>query len=313
MTDSSRREEAEAEEAVVEQAVAEPAGDGRIAVVIVTRNRVRQLCANLPRHLSLPERPRVVVIDDGSNDGTAEVVRARFPGVEVISLTASRGAVARNVGLDAVAEPYIAFSDDDAWFAGGTLRRAAGILDAHPRLAVLNPHVLVGTSQRLDPVCAEMARSPLPSAPGQPGHPLLGFIACSVVVRREALREIGGFCERLRVGGEEKLASWDLAAAGWQLSYVPELVAFHCPPPPAAGTRRQVQTLRNDLWTNWLRRPLVPAWRASLRDLRRAGSAGTGLRALGEAMAGASWVLRKRRPCPPGVEHLISLLENAGA
>jgi GT2 family glycosyltransferase len=282
---------------------------GKLAVVVVTRNRVSQLCATLPRHLSLPERPRVVVVDDASTDGTADVVRERFPQVKLLALAEARGAVARNVGLEAVAEPYIAFSDDDAWFAPGTLRRAAELLDAHPRLAVVNPRVLVGDAQRLDPVCAEMAASPLPLATGQPGRALLGFIACAVVVRRKAVLEVGGFCEQLRVGGEEKLLSWDLAAAGWQLSYVPELVARHCPVGTAGRRGRRTQTLRNDLWVNWLRRSPSAAARATVRELRRAGPAGTTLRAVAEAVAGMAWVVRERRVCPPRVEQMISLLE----
>lgn len=283
---------------------------GRVAVVVVTRNRVTRLCETLEHHLRLPGRPRVVVVDDASEDGTAETVRERFPSVQVISLPEPQGAVARNLGLEAVSEPYVAFSDDDAWFAPDTLERAVEAFEAHPRLAVIAPRILVGPERRLDPVCEDMARSPLPSVAGQPGHPLLGFIACAVMVRRRAVLEVGGFCERLEVGGEEKLLSWDLAAAGWQLSYVPELVGHHCPPPPAGRTRRRVQTLRNELWVNWLRRPLVPAARATIRELRRGGARRVTLRAATEAAAGAGWVIRERTRCPPRVERMISLLED---
>jgi GT2 family glycosyltransferase len=282
----------------------------QIAIVVVSRNRARELAQTLPRHLSLPERPRVVLVDDASTDGTADMVRSRFPPVEVIAMTRWRGAVARNVGLHAVPEPYVAFCDDDAWFEPGALQRAVEVLNAHPRLAVVSPRILVGAQHRLDPVCEEMARSPLPAAPGQPGHPLLGFLACAVAVRRAAVLDVGGFCERLKVGAEEKLLSWDLAAAGWQMSYLPDLVAHHCPPVHARRPRRQAQTLRNDLWVNWLRRPPAAAMRATLRELRRTRADGVRLRAVAEAAAGGAWVVRERARCPPRVERLISLLED---
>lgn len=253
----------------------------------------------------------MVVVDDASADGTAAVVRERFPAVELIALTRSRGAVARNLGLEAATEAYVAFVDDDAWFRPGTLAGAVSLLDAHPRLAVINPRILVGPRARVDPVCEEMARSPLPAAPGQPGWPLLGFLACAVVVRRRAVVEVGGFCPRLQVGGEERLLSWDLAAAGWQLSYVPELLAHHCPPPHTGRPRRRVQALRNELWVNWLRRPPLAAARASARELRRSGADPTTLRAVAEAAAGAHWVLRERHRCPARVERLIALLESS--
>ncbi|MBV9197971.1 MAG: glycosyltransferase [Solirubrobacterales bacterium] len=282
---------------------------GSIAVVVVSRNRLAQLCQTLPRHLDDPAQPRVVLVDDASTDGTPEAVRRRFPAVEVITLPVPRGAVARNVGLRSVAEPYVAFCDDDAWFEPGSLGRAAALLDGQPRLAVVNPRILVGSDRQVDPVCEEMARSPLPAAPQQPGHPLLSFIACAVVVRRDAALQVGGFCERFQTGAEEKLLGWDLAAAGWQLSYVPELVARHCPPGHDGRPRRRAQTLRNELWTNWLRRSPAGAVRATVRELRGSPLDTVTLRGIAEAAGGAGWVISRRRRCPAIVEQWISLLE----
>ncbi|MBV8989791.1 MAG: glycosyltransferase [Solirubrobacterales bacterium] len=282
---------------------------GKLAVVVVSRNRREQLCETLLRHLSLPERPPVVVVDDASSDGTAEVLRSRFPSVAVITLQAPRGAVARNIGLRAVTEPYVAFCDDDAWFTPGALKQAVTLLDDHPRLALINPQIQVGPDRRLDPVSEQMATSPLPAAAGQPGSPLLSFIACAVIVRREAVLQVGGFCERFQTGAEEKLLGWDLAAAGWHMCYVPELIARHCPPASNGRPRRRAQILRNELWTNWLRRPPMAAARATLRELRRSGADRSTLRAVAEAVAGAPWVLRERQTCPASVERMISLLE----
>jgi hypothetical protein len=53
--------------------------DGRVAVVVVTRNRLPELLTTLGHLRSLPERPQVVVVDNASTDGTARTVRKRFP------------------------------------------------------------------------------------------------------------------------------------------------------------------------------------------------------------------------------------------
>jgi GT2 family glycosyltransferase len=286
-----------------------PTGD--IALVVVTRDRVQRLCETLPRHLELPERPRVVLIDDGSVDGTADVVARRFPSVELIRLPVARGAVARNLALERLTERYVAFSDDDAWFAPGSLSQAVAVMEQHPRLAVLNPRILVGEARRVDPVCTAMASSPVPPAPGQHGRPLLSFVACAVVARRAALAACGGFCERFGVGGEEKLLGWDLVSAGWQLSYAPEVLAHHCPPPNDGRPRRRAQTIRNELWTQWLRRPTGSAVRATARELRRGRLDRVTLRAFTSAAAGAGWVLRERRRCPAGLERVIALVEDS--
>ncbi len=282
----------------------------RTAIVVATRDRRELVLRSTARHLALPDRPPVCVVDDASTDGTAAALRGRRPGVTVVALPRRHGCAARNAGLRAVDAPYVALTDDDAWWEPGALAAAADALDRHPRLAVVNARILVGPYEREDPLCAEMARSPLPPLDGQPGHPLLSFIACAAVVRRRAILEVGGFEGRLGIGGEEELLGWDLVAAGWQLSYLPEVVAHH-DPPPAAGCRprRRVCDLRNRLWITWLRRPAGTAVRRTVQELRRAGATGVTLRAIAGTLAGVPWVARRRRVSPPQVEAMRRLLE----
>src|SRR4051812_17834957 len=60
--------------------------DRRVAVVVASRNRRELLLQTLPLHLALPERPRVVLVDDGSTDGTAAAVTAKLTAVDVVRL-----------------------------------------------------------------------------------------------------------------------------------------------------------------------------------------------------------------------------------
>jgi GT2 family glycosyltransferase len=283
----------------------------QVAVVIATRNRGTELLGTLTRLRSLPERPPIVVVDNGSTDGTPARVRAHHPGVRVVELAANRGAAARNVGARLVASPYVAFSDDDSWWAPGALARAAELLDHHPRLAVLAARVLVGLERRLDPVCAEMAASPLPRAPDLPGPSVLGFVACGAVVRRAAFLAARGFDRRLGVGGEEELLAVDLAARGWGLAYVDEVVAHHHPSPSRDPARRRRIQVRNALWSAWLRRPLGSAARRTI-DLTATALDQPGTwPGVMEALAGLPWVLRERRPVPRELEAALRALAGA--
>jgi len=291
------------------------AGAPRVAVAVVTRNRRERLLATLARLRALPERPPLLVVDNASSDGTAEAVRTLHPGVMLLALDENRGAAARNAAVAALATPYVAFADDDSWWEPGSLTRAAESMAAHPRLGLLAARVIVGSERRLDPTCAQMARSPLSDAGGvdAPGVPVLGFVACGAVVRRRAFLEVGGFDPHYGIGGEERLLAGDLAAAGWLVRYDERLAVHHWPPPPGRSRRaeRTARVVRNDLWSAWLRRPGRSLPRATLRALAGSGAGWHTLRGAGAALRGLPWVLRERRPHPRDVEAATRRLERA--
>jgi GT2 family glycosyltransferase len=281
----------------------------RVGVAIATRERRAELEAALERLLALPERPPVVVADNGSRDGTPAAIRARFPAVEVLELGENRGAGARNAAVRALDTPYVAFSDDDSWWAPGALDRAAGHLDSNPRLGLLAARILVGADERLDPVCAAMARSPLRAGDDRPGRPVLGFVACGAIVRRDAFLSVGGFDARYGIGGEERPFAVDLAAAGWELRYLPDVVAHHHPAGGAVRPGRRAVELRNDVWSAWLHRPAGAALRRTAGLLRRSGPRRDTAAGLAQALRGAGWVARERRVVPPDVERSLEAVE----
>jgi GT2 family glycosyltransferase len=270
------------------------AGAGQRAetgVVIATRDRRDSLLRSVAAIEALPERPPIVVVDNASSDGTAEAVTANFPAVELLALERNRGIGARNLGLERLHTRFVAFSDDDSWWSPGALARAAATFSRHPAVGLLAARILVGSERRLDQVSALMEG---PAPPGLPGPRVSGFLACGVVVRREAFLAAGGFCERFLIGAEETLLAIDMRAAGWELCYAPDVVAVHAPHPASRGGRSSL-LLRNELWTSWLRRPAGRALRDTAGLLRAASHDDTARRALLSAVAGLPWALRARR------------------
>jgi GT2 family glycosyltransferase len=277
------------------------------AVVIATRNRCETVLRTLGELNALPERPELVLVDDASADGTAAAVRDAFPSVHVIARTAPGGqSTGRNAGVRATGARYVAFCDDDSWFEPGSLTRAAEAFERHPRLGTVAARVLVEPGARLDPTCARMAASPLGTVPELGVPRVLGFLACGAVVRRAAFFGAGGFPEPYGGGGEEQLLAIDMAAAGWDVAYMPDVVAHHR---PARGGRpgRPHMQLRNDLWTAWLRRPRRAAFGATARLLVSADPR-VAARGLAGALAGLRWVLPARRTVSPQLERAISRL-----
>jgi N-acetylglucosaminyl-diphospho-decaprenol L-rhamnosyltransferase len=276
--------------------------DRRIEVVVITHNRREELRHSLERLADLPEQPLITVIDNGSMDGTAELVRHSFPDVRLLTPGRNLGAVGRNLGVALADAPYIAFCDDDTWWEPGSLKQAADVLDLHPRLAVLTAHILVEPGSRDDPMSLEMSRSPLPAAPGVPGHPLLSFLAGASVVRRSAFEAAGGFSARLWLGGEEELLASDLARDGWAMTYLPDVVVHHRPSTARDATLRRRHGIRNTLWFTWLRRPRRAALRRTLFLARTVPRDRVSLAGFIDAVRGLPWVLAERRVVPAPVE-----------
>ena len=193
----------------------------------------------------------------------------------------------------------MAFADDDSWWAPGDLARAVDIMRAHPRLAVLNARILVGSEERLDPACAEMADSVLGTPPDLPGPALLGFVACGAVVRTEAFEAVGGFDPVVRFPGEEERLALDLATAGWAMAYVDSVTVHHHPSPRRHDPGRRQAAI-------WRSRVLTAVMRAHLRDLAdvlttAVRSGRPGIEGLLRAVPDLPAAVLRRRPIPPRV------------
>ncbi|MEA2843840.1 MAG: hypothetical protein QOJ69_1511 [Actinomycetota bacterium] len=281
--------------------------DSRTSVVIATFNRRDELLHTLDELESLPEKPPVVVVDNASTDGTSDVVRALHPGVTVVRLDRPRGSSARNLGVARVSTPYVAFADDDSWWAPGALAAAADLFDRHPRLGLVAAKVLVGPERRLDPASAEMAESPILPAGDVPGLPVIGFQACAAVVRKEAFEQAGGFNPRAGFGGEETLLAVDLLDVGWRLVYVDELVAFRHGSETRDSGRRRTVDLHNELLRTWLRLPAAHALRWT-RQVLAGAEPGQRLRLLPDVVRSLSTIVRGRRVAASSVLRQLALV-----
>ncbi len=286
-----------------------PMTDLRVGVVVITWQRRAEALACVRRLVALPERPAVVLVDNGSTDGTAEAVRAEFPEVDVVALATNLGAVGRNVGVRRLRTPYVAFCDDDTWWEPGSLSRAADVLDAFGKLGLVNARIVVEPSGREDPIVAELRDSPVPGPDWLPGPAIGSFLAGASVVRRDAFEQAGGFDSRLRLGGEEELLATDLIAAGWELCYLADLLVHHRASTVRDPTRRRREGLRNTLWFTWLRRPVPAAVRRTLFLARTVPRDRTSVLAACDALRGLPWLLAERRPRPPMVEARLAPLD----
>ena len=134
----------------------------------------------------------VIVVDDGSTDGTASAVAAIDDRVKVVRRPNGGPAAARNTGIRHARAPLIAFLDSDDRWQPRHLEQTLRLLDSHPA-AVLT---CTGGAIRGD----DSLNRPAGLTHAAPAVLLGGLLYTSAVaVRREAVKAVGGFDEELRV------------------------------------------------------------------------------------------------------------------
>ena len=168
----------------------------------------------------------VIVVDDASNPPLATV-----PGCRVIRLPANRGpGAARNAGLAEVTTPLVAFVDTDVDLDDGWLLPLLPHFN-DPLVALVAPRVRSSDGPSML-AQYESARSPLDlgdqAARIAAGTRVSYVPAAAIVVRVDALRDIGGFDEALRTGEDVDLV-WRLIDAGYRCRYEPAATVHHHP------------------------------------------------------------------------------------
>ena len=273
----------------------------RVSVVVMSRDRRDELLTSLGRH-----HAEVIFVDNASTDGSVAAVRRRHPHVDTVPLDHNAGAFARTIGVRRAISEFVAFADDDSWWAPGSLAAAAEIFDNEPDVAVVNARILVGPENRLDPVCTVMADSPLPRPGDSPLPSLLGFVACAAVVRRTAFLSVGGFDEIVRFPGEEERVALDLADAGWRMVFDDALVVHHHPSPRRHSPDKRVAAVtRSGILTAVMRLSAPRIGRRVWSALRSGRAARRGLYA---ALRDLPSAIRARRVVGADLQRTVDLL-----
>ena len=204
-----------------------------VSVVIPTYNRCQFLPQAVDSVLSQTLRDlEIIVVDDGSTDGTAETVRERYgTSIRYIRQENQGRSKARNVGMEMATGKYIALLDSDDTWKEGKLEKQIRLLEASPEVGLAHTFTEVTDSNGTpDPTQTSM-RLRLHAAALKRGYDYLNMsrecvmFTSTVVVRRERLREIGLMDEAI-----SSLEDWDWylrAALVTKIATVPEPLVLY--------------------------------------------------------------------------------------
>jgi GT2 family glycosyltransferase len=261
--------------------------------------------------------PEVVVVDNGSTDGSLELLAARAPFVRTVGLGRNMGfAFAANRGVEAVRSELVALVNTDVLLEPRWLERLTEALSAHPEAASVaskmvdmsDPGVLYDTGDFLRRDGASEQRGRFERDDGRFDGPGEVFSACAgaALYRRDAVLAEGGFDERYFAYLEDVDLGLRLRLRGWTCRYEPA-VARHAGGATSSRLRRPLLAWveRNTLllvarwfplrWAPWvLYRQAGWAWHA-LRERRL----GAHLEGASAALRELPAVLRERRAHKP--------------
>ena len=179
----------------------------------------------------------VIVVDNGSHDGSLEYLRDAHPEVVTVALGANTGfAHAANVGLGRSSGEFVALVNADVELAPDWLARVAGALDRDPGAAAVackmvslsDPSLIydAGDILRRDGVCEQRGRFTRDDGRFDTPGEVFGACAGAALYRRSALESLGGFDERYFAYLEDVDLALRLRLAGWRCRYEP-VVARH--------------------------------------------------------------------------------------
>jgi N-acetylglucosaminyl-diphospho-decaprenol L-rhamnosyltransferase len=216
-----------------------------VAAVVVTHNALPWIEPCLESVRGVP----TVVVDNGSSDGSPDVVRELFPEVEVVEQENRGLAAGWNAGLERTSGRYVLILNADAWLVDDALAKLVAFADEHPEAAVVGPRLTnpdgsLQRSVRGFPTVWRLATEYFFLRKLAPRSRLLnafygaGFehdevreadflMGACLLVRRDAIAEIGTLDESFFLFSEETDWCYRFAHAGWKVLFFPGAECVH--------------------------------------------------------------------------------------
>jgi GT2 family glycosyltransferase len=219
-----------------------------VSIVILTWNSRALLTACLAAlpAATAPLATEVIVVDNGSRDGTAELLAGRADVVTITNPTNRGVAPARNQGLRSAHGEFLAVLDVDTVPRPGSFATLVARLRAAPAVGLVGPK-LVGPDGELQYSCRRfptLVDKVLRRLPARFGRAVVDDVelrwwdhagvrevdyvigACQLI-RRSALDDVGLLDERIFYGPEDVDLCLRMHRAGWRVEYVPDAVVMH--------------------------------------------------------------------------------------
>ncbi len=246
-----------------------------VTIIVVNWNGRHHLepCLSALQAQSYPDR-EIVVVDNGSTDGSGEYVAAHFPEVRLIRAPSNLGfAAANNLAIHESQGAYVALINNDAYAETDWLENMVWVAEEDRTIGMIACKMLFADRPTLinsTGVCVDRAGIAWDRAGGEPNidrttDPIEIFGPCggAALYRRSLLDAIGLFDEEFFMYLEDVDLAWRARRAGWRCYYVPTAQVRHQHSASAGegSPFKSFQLGRNKIWLLVKNYPVRELWR----------------------------------------------------
>lgn len=171
----------------------------------------------------------VFVVDNASQDGSAGIVRDKFPQVRLVANEENRGfGAANNQALQECSGRYVIFLNPDTTVEPDSFFKMAAYMDAHPKVGLAGPRVLNPDGTRQDSMSARYpghryGAADLGTLPGN----IASVLGACQIASASLLHEIGGFDEDFFLYGEDQDICLRTRKRGFEIGVIDDAVIMH--------------------------------------------------------------------------------------
>ncbi len=195
----------------------------------------------------------IIVVDNASSDFSVEMVRECFPQVMLVANSENLGfAKANNQAIAVSRGRYLYFLNPDAEVRKGAIPAMVSHMESHPDIGLagtclVNPDGSAQPSVENRYPGQKHAKKEMAGLNGD----IAWVLGASMIARREAMENVGGFDSNFFLYGEEQDLCLRLRRAGWVIGYIPDAVVLHW------GGKSERDNLPADVWEKKFRAELI--------------------------------------------------------
>lgn len=239
-----------------------------VSVITLNWNRKEDLLRTLASIQQQTYSPKeLLVVDNGSTDGSVEAVRREQPDAEIIELPQNLGVQGYNEGMARARGEFVLLIDNDMdLLQTNTLERIVHYFASSPKLGAVALQVRDASRIQLSPNNPKYWEE---KGDDERGYPCSTFDGGGVAFRKNVLDRIGGFLSQFFVYHSEVDLSTRIWDAGFDIRYFPGIAVSHRESQVARNPSLQTfYTTRNFLWYIWIYYPAGMAFKESLHFLQ---------------------------------------------